>query len=218
MALAGACQALAECCLNGLDLQLGMCYSWLMTQCVKDGLNMINEQMLNTYQVKNGRFIYIRPMQQGDAAVLIAIFEHMGTNSRYQRFHQPMDNPHPERVRREAAQMVANVPDNSLGLIAFDKDVPVGAARYVILEEGCAETAVSIRDDYQNSGIGTKLVGLLAQEAQKRGLHQLVASVQAENEAALRILKKLPFPHSQRLDGSVVEVVIDLTVKSIQAL
>ncbi|MCB8942195.1 MAG: GNAT family N-acetyltransferase [Ardenticatenaceae bacterium] len=173
---------------------------------------MNDESFVTTFVTKNGCTLRIRPMQHGDAPILIAIFEQMGSDSRYHRFHQPLDNPSPERVQREAEQMVAIVPNGSFGLIAFDGDVPVGAARYVIFEgEERAETAVSIIDDYQQSGIGTKLVALLAQEAHERGLHQLVANVQAVNTPALRIMEKLPFPHSQRLDGSVVEVVIDLT-------
>ena len=164
------------------------------------------------FHSKNGRLIHIRPLQKGDAPLLISIFEHMGSGSRYHRFHQSVDSPNPNRVQREAEQMVASVPDNSFGLIALDGDAPVGAVRYVIFGDGDrAETAVSIIDDYQNSGIGSELVALLAQEAQKRSINQLVASVQAENIAALHILEKLPFPHNQRLDGSVVEVMIDLT-------
>jgi RimJ/RimL family protein N-acetyltransferase len=165
-----------------------------------------------TFQAKDGRSLHIRPIQDGDALLLISIFEHMGSDSRYQRFHQSMDNPNRNRVQREAEQMVASVPDDSFGLITFAGDVPVGAARYIILEEeDKAEMAVSIIDEYQNSGIGSKLIALLADEGQKQGIRQLIASVQAENEAALRILEKLPFAHSQRLDDAVVEVEIDLT-------
>ena len=173
---------------------------------------MNDEQFVTTFRAKNGRLIHIRPLQHDDAEFLVSIFENMGSDSRYHRFHQPLDNLSPNRVQREAAQMVELVRNNSFGLIAFDGDMPVGAARYVVFEDGDrAETAVSIRDDYQNSGIGTKLMALLAQEAQRRGLHQLIANVQALNKAALRILDKLPFAHSQQLDGPVMVVVIELT-------
>jgi RimJ/RimL family protein N-acetyltransferase len=174
---------------------------------------MIDESTVMTFQAKNGRSIHLRSIQNGDAPLLVSIFEHMSSDSRYQRFHQTLDNPNPRRVWQEAEQMVAIVPKSSFGFIAFAGDVPVGAARYIIFEEGKAETAVSIVDDYQNSGIGTQLVTLLAHEAKKRGVQQLVASAQVQNKAALRVLEKLPFPHTQRVEDSVVEVVIDLTAE-----
>lgn len=164
-----------------------------------------------TFQSKNGRFIHVRPIQAGDAPLLVSIFEHMSSDSRYQRFHQTMDSVEPQRVAQEADQMVADMADNSFGLIAFEDKLPVGAARYVIFAEGKADTAVSIRDDYQNSGIGTTLIALLAQEAQSYGLTKLTVSTQAANKAALRILEKLPYARAQQLDGAVVEIEIDLS-------
>jgi len=172
---------------------------------------MIDEQKMMTWQTKAGRSLHIRPMQPDDAPLLVTIFEHMSSDSRYRRFHQAVDNLSAARVLEEAGEIAATVPDSGFGLIALAEDVPVGAARYVIFAEGRAEIAVSIRDDYQNSGLGTRLVTLLAQEAQKRGIQQLTAEVQANNKAALRVLEKLPFPYAQDLDGPIVQVEIDLT-------
>jgi RimJ/RimL family protein N-acetyltransferase len=172
---------------------------------------MIDEQKMTTWQTKDGRSLHIRPLQPDDAPLLVTIFEHMSSDSRYRRFHQPVDNLSAARVLEEAGEIAATVPDNGFGLIALAGDLPVGAARYVIFAEGRAEIAVSIRDDYQNSGLGTRLVALVAQEAQKRGIKQLTAEVQTGNEAALRVLEKLPFPRTQALDGSVIQVEIDLT-------
>ena len=172
---------------------------------------MIDEQIMMTWQTKDGRSLHIRPMQHDDAPLLVTIFEHMSSDSRYRRFHQQVDNLSAARILEEAGEIAATVPDSGFGLIALAGDMPVGAARYVIFAEGRAEIAVSIRDDYQNSGLGTRLVSLLAQEAQKRGIQQLTAEVQANNKAALRVLEKLPFPYTQDLDGPIVQVEIDLT-------
>ena len=172
---------------------------------------MIDEQIMTTWQTKDGRFLHIRPMQPDDAPLLVTIFEHMSSDSRYRRFHQSVDNLSAARVLEEAGEIAATVPDSGFGLIALAGDMPVGVARYVIFAEGRAEAAVSILDDYHNSGLGTRLVTLLAQEAQNRGIKQLTAEVQTSNEAALRVLEKLPFPGTQALDGSIIQVEIDLT-------
>jgi acetyltransferase len=171
---------------------------------------MIDEQTMTTWQTKDGRSLHIRPMQHDDAPLLVTIFEHMSSDSRYRRFHQPVDNLSEARILEEAGEIVATVPDTGFGLIALAGDIAVGAARYVIFAEGRAEAAVSIRDDYQNGGLGTQLVTLLAQEAQKRGIQYLTAEVQANNKGALRVLEKLPFPCTQDLDGPIIQVEIDL--------
>jgi RimJ/RimL family protein N-acetyltransferase len=181
-----------------------------MTQRVRIDDIMINEQTI-TWQTKDGRSLHIRPLQNDDAPLLVTIFDHMSSDSRYRRFHQPVDNLSIERVLEEAEGISATVPDDGFGLIALADDVPVGAARYVIFAEGRAEIAVSIRDEYQNGGLGKQLVNLLAQEAKRRGIQQLTAEVQAVNTAALRILEKLPFPRTQSVDGAVIQVEIDLT-------
>jgi acetyltransferase len=172
---------------------------------------MIDSSTVATLQAKDGRSFYVRPLQPDDTVHLISIFDHMGSDSRYQRFHQSVDNLNPQRVQQEADQIASTMLDDGFGLIAFADDTPIGAARYVVFAEGRAEMAVSIRDDYQNNGIGTFLVELLAQEAKQRGLQQLTASVQASNKVARRLLEKLPFLHEWQLDGPIAEAVIDLS-------
>jgi acetyltransferase len=174
------------------------------------------EKVVTTFETKTGHRIRVRPMRPDDAPYLVNIFENMSSESRYRRFHQTVDNASPERIWLEAEQIATIDPATSRGLIAFadlpgEPNAPIGAARYVGLGDGSAEAAMSVRDDMQNMGIGTRLLKMLAEEAAVAGVQKFVASIQNSNEAIWRILQRLPFKVQRFPAGSSSEIEVDLT-------
>lgn len=174
------------------------------------------DETIATFETKTGRRIRVRPMRPDDVPYLVEIFENMSSESRYRRFHQTVDNAPPARVWAEAEQIATADPDTSRGLIAFadlpgEPNAPIGAARYVSLGDGSAETAMSVRDDMQNMGIGTYLFQLLVKEAIAAGVKKFVASVQNNNEAVWHILQRLPFKINRFPQGASSDVEVDLT-------
>ena len=174
----------------------------------------MENMVIDSFETKTGLVVRVRPLLPQDAPYLVDIFEHMSANSRYSRFHQPLQNVSPERVWAEAEHIVHTKPQ--VGFIAFadlpDRaDAPVGAVRCVCLGDGVAETAVSVRDDMQNQGIATNLLGILAQEAKKQGVRKLVATVQNANKPIIRVLNRLPYNCTRHTIGSECELVLDLT-------
>jgi acetyltransferase len=166
------------------------------------------------FETKAGTLIWIRPLLPEDTPYLVDLFEHMGADSRYSRFHQPLDSITPERIWEEA-ENIAHTP-MQVGFIAFadlpdQPEVAVGAVRYVCLGDGVAEAAVSVRDDMQGQGIGTQLMSLLAAEAKNQGMIRLTANIQSANKAIIRVLNRLPYPHTRTTLGPDSEVALDLT-------
>jgi GNAT superfamily N-acetyltransferase len=93
-----------------------------------------------------------------------------------------------------------------------EPDAPVGAARYVVLEPGVAEVAMSVRDDCHGLGIGTRLLQLIAeQRAREAGIRCLTGEILNENEAVWMVLKRLPYRVTRRPQGLFSTVEIDLT-------
>lgn len=169
--------------------------------------------VIDTFETKNGMLVRIRPLLPQDAPYLVNIFEHMGADSRYRRFNQPLNQVSPERVWAEAENIARTSPQ--IGFIAFadlpdEADVPVGAVRCACVGDGVAETAVSVRDDMQSQGIGTRLLTLLAHEAKKRGIRKLVATVQNSNKPILRVLKRIPYAYARHAVGSESHLELDL--------
>jgi hypothetical protein len=56
------------------------------------------EQVIHTFQAKDGISVKVRPLQPEDAGHLVDIFENMSHESRYTRFNLPMTNTDPDEI------------------------------------------------------------------------------------------------------------------------
>src|SRR5262249_4075163 len=70
----------------------------------------------------------------------------------------------------------------------------VGHAFYAALNENRAEVAFTIADDFQGRGLGTILLGQLAEVATVNGIQTFEAEVIATNQAMLRVFRESGFP------------------------
>lgn len=168
------------------------------------------------FKSKEGTLVRVRQMLPTDAPLLVDIFEHMGPESRYKRFNQTLDSVVPNRIWQEALHIAQADPQLSRGLIAFVDEqgrpsFPVGAARYVQTAPGTAEVAISIRDDFQDMGIGTGLMRLLADDARDNGYKELKATIRNDNPAIWLVFNRLPYGVSRTAEGAFATVIIDLS-------
>lgn len=159
--------------------------------------------------------IRVRTLRFDDAPLLVDIFDHMTPDSRYRRFHQTLDHVSATRVRQESINIAQADPNLNWGLIAFanlpkQQNVPIGAVRLVRTKPNEAEVAISIRDDFQNMGIGSKLMHMLAEAAQKMGLQRLTADIQNDNPAIWHVFKSLPYHIARHSQGVYSNIVINL--------
>jgi aminoglycoside phosphotransferase/RimJ/RimL family protein N-acetyltransferase len=171
---------------------------------------------LATITAKDGTAVRVRLIGPGDVQNLISIFNHMGPESRYQRFHRNLEHPPETQVLTEAERIAQARSDEQEGLIAFadlpgEPAAPVAGARYVVLEPGVAEVAMSVRDDCHGLGIGTRLLQLLVERAREAGLRCLTGEILNDNEAVWVVLKRLPYHVTRRPQGLFSTVEIDLT-------
>ncbi|MFN2123273.1 MAG: GNAT family N-acetyltransferase [Candidatus Promineifilaceae bacterium] len=176
---------------------------------------MNSEEVIDRFISKGGHEIWVRRLTADDTPFLVDIFENMSSDSHYKRFNQPLDKVEPARVWREAEQISCANEEKNHCLIAFtDREdgtaVPVGAARLVETDPGIAEVAISLRDDYQNIGIGRQLMRRLACEARDAGYRTLMASIRNDNPAIWKVFNSLPFEVIRVPEGSYSEVTIRL--------
>lgn len=176
---------------------------------------MIAEIKTMQFETKTGKQVIARPLTPDDAPYLVDIFEHMSPESRYRRFHQALDNPNPKQVWEEAEKIAQMEIEQQGGFIAFWQrpflpDVPIGAVRFVRLDDETAEMAMSIRDDMQGQGIGTWLLELAIEKADAVGVQKLVGSALNDNKALWRVLDKLGFPYRRLPDGVISEIEVDV--------
>lgn len=182
-----------------------------------EGTLMMIESVATLQTEKGERFI-IRSMHAEDAPLLIDIFEHMSPDSRYRRFNQPLVDPDPSLVHRWA-QVLADVEsDEGAAWLVFDhtpegREVPIAGIRYIFTTLGDrreAEIAITVRDDYQNRGIGKALLRYATEQARVSGVERFTALVQAANEPLWAILRHLGLRVEYEYEGPFVQVVVHI--------
>lgn len=165
----------------------------------------------STILLDDGRRVRVRPIAPGDEDLLYDAFSRMSERSVYLRFLSPL-----KRLPEETAHRLADVErGNRYAVIAVDgppgKERLLGVARYDRIEgTDKAEMAVAVPDDVQRQGIGTQLLGWIAEEARAQGIKQFMVLVLAENTSMLHLLRKMGWIHQARAKGGAYEITFDV--------
>jgi acetyl coenzyme A synthetase (ADP forming)-like protein len=93
-----------------------------------------------------------------------------------------------------------------LVLVGGDEGRMVGGAQYIRMDGTRAELGLSVTDEYQGRGIGSILVGQMAQAAAANGITIFVAEVLPENHGMINVFRNSGFPVTLRADPGSIEV------------
>lgn len=156
-------------------------------------MTSVDEQTLHV--IRDGRQVAIRRLTPDDAWRLVDLFYRMSATTRRLRFHSMRQNVPLGEVEREAKRLSDLDPAYQAALIATVEEEGeeriVAVARLARLEKPTeAESAIVVRDDYQNQGLGTHMLQLLAELARSMDIEYLTAWVMAENLHILHIIQK----------------------------
>lgn len=142
--------------------------------------------------------ILLRPVKISDEPLIKDFFYSLSDRSLYRRFmSMRMDIPH--QLRQEFTVIDYTMEMMILACVGGAKQEKVVAVGQYIKEPAshAAEVAFAVRDDHQNSGIGTELLSFLTVLAKNDGLHGFTADVLVENRPMLRVFTK-QFPNLQK--------------------
>jgi GNAT superfamily N-acetyltransferase len=134
-----------------------------------------------------------RPVQDDDLGRFLRLWPRLSPETRYRRFHSPVHRLPMDLVRR----LVHVDHDDREAVVAVVGGEVVGVARYdrSPADPAEAEFAVVVEDDWQNVGLGRQLLGELSRLAACRGVHTLTATVQADNDRMVHLIRRL-FPRA----------------------
>lgn len=151
--------------------------------------------------LRDGSTLAVRPIRAHDATDLSRFYSSLSLESRVFRFFAAVAN-----ADSSVKRMVEVDYTTSYGLVAFAGAKPkiVGHAMYVQIAPRKAELALAVADAYQGKGLGTILLGQLAEAAVAARLDVLEAVVRPENHRMLQMLRESGFPvHARSEPGEV---------------
>jgi RimJ/RimL family protein N-acetyltransferase len=156
---------------------------------------------------RSGLEILLRPVKISDEPPLKDFFYSLSDNSLYRRFiSMRKDMPH-ERLQEfvvidytQELVILAVIPQG-------EKEMVVGVGQYSIIQTShTAEVGFTVRDDYQNKGVGAELLSYLTYLAKRQGLLGFYAEVLAENRPMLHLFDKMGFDIKRRREEGVYEL------------
>ena len=145
------------------------------------------DAMSSVHELADGTRIRVRPLLYADRYELAEGYQHLSGESRRLRFFSP-----PRALSDGDVEYLTNIDYiDHFAWAAFAIDAPgspgVGVARYIRdrAQATHAECAVTVLDTYQNRGLGTLLLLLLADQAQRNGITTFVSYVLWDNQQVL---------------------------------
>lgn len=153
--------------------------------------NSVNIPRVGDVVLRDGSTVHIRVMRPEDEAGLCELLNSLSEESRWLRFYCQQNRAAlAAEAHREASL------DHAFGLVASsgDGERVVGHAFYVAIDDERAEVAFTIANDFQGRGLGTILLGQLAEVAAASGIKVFEAEVIAANHAMLHVFRASGFP------------------------
>jgi acetyl coenzyme A synthetase (ADP forming)-like protein len=141
--------------------------------------------------LRDGSTVRVRAMRPDDDEALLGLFTSLSEESIWLRFFSPTKGA----ALAAEAHRETNL-DHTFGLLALSgpEERVVGHAFYAALDERTAEVAFTIADDFQGRGLGTILLGQLAEVAEANNIQMFEAEVVAANPAMLHVFRESGFP------------------------
>jgi GNAT superfamily N-acetyltransferase len=129
-----------------------------------------------------------RPVRLDDETLFVRLWPRLSADTVYRRFHSPLRG-----LSRDALRHLVDV-DHDLreAVVAVVGGEVVAVARYdrSPADPATAEFAVVVEDAWQGMGLGRQLLGELTELAARRGVRTLTATVQADNDRMLWLIRR----------------------------
>jgi acetate---CoA ligase (ADP-forming) len=152
----------------------------------------------------DGSIARVRQAGQGDDALIAEFARGLSSKSLRLRFGAQADEV-------SAGELMKPAPGGRT-LVAMREGSIIGLASYVDMGTR-ADAGVVVADAYQGKGLGTILLGQLAQLANSEGVRVFQTRVSPDNTAMVRVLNDLGFPTSTRIEPGALIVEFPTSVE-----
>jgi len=144
--------------------------------------------------LRDGRSVRLRSLRAADEAELLQTFERLSDAARYMRFMRVIRGPDPERLRA----VLASFPAAGIGIVATVPaadgiDIVGSAIAIFATDRATCEFAITVVSEFGGTGLATRLMTTLIDEAKRRGQKEMEGLVLKQNQSMLRLAKRLGF-------------------------
>jgi GNAT superfamily N-acetyltransferase len=176
-----------------------------------EGRMMVGPAHLCTSQVlADGTQVDFRPMHPTDERLVRELFGSLSPSSLHHRFMTNLSRVPVKQIEnfvyidyRIQMAIVGTLP------ASHGQDI-IAVGRYWLDQKtNRAEVAFTVRDRWQNRGIGTFLLNYLISVARRNGIGGFTAEVLAQNKAMMRVFTRSGYRLSSSLDDGVYSVHLD---------
>lgn len=160
---------------------------------------------LETTITFRGERVFFRPIKATDESMIQDLFYTLSDRSIYQRYFSAL-----RVLSHQTAQTMTTLDyEKEMAIVGLvrerDRERIIAVGRYGLLGESSdlAEMAFTVRDDWQNIGIGTFLLHYLVQIAGEREISAFTAEILETNGPMLSILNNCDYPVEYKYDDGV---------------
>ena len=147
--------------------------------------------------LEDGSMAHIRRGLETDVALFEAFVTALSDKSLSQLFLKTVD-------RKQALRTLSPGPGRFV-LIAERDGRMIGHAAFQRADSGAAEMELLVLDSFQGRGLGTILLGELAEAARGEGVATLKVLMSPDNHMMIKVLHDLGFPTSVSIGPGVIE-------------
>jgi len=162
------------------------------------------------WQLKNGDVVIIRPVRPDDEPLFLNFHKTLSDESVYLRYFHSMSFD--SRVAHERLARICFIDyDREIALVVINETSEphevLGIGRIVKLRLGNkAEFSITISDQQQGQGIGTKLMEKLILISKKEKVGELIADILPNNMGMRKVCEKFGFTSKYDMEEQVVKV------------
>jgi L-amino acid N-acyltransferase YncA len=177
-----------------------------LASAVTPGSGVFPPHLDETVTLRDGTRVRVRPIVPTDAGRLVAAYDKLGADSRYQRFFSARQVLPPDWARflatvdyRTRLALVVEAPGDPETIIAVARYEPAGAP-------DTAEVAFVVQDGWQDRGLGSLLFGRLLAAAAGNGIRRFRAWVLADNRRMLDLIARYGRIERRTIEAGVVDL------------
>lgn len=166
----------------------------------------------------NHRRLHVRPLLPYEVDPIRDLDSRLSLRTRYHRFLSPMP-----QLSSSLLNLLACVDYRRRLAVVAEEDDGEGRKKVVALgnlggaEDGTAELAIVVQDDWQKQGLGSAIVAGLLRAAEERGFHRFVIHALSDNVAIWRLLARFGRVVASRTTLGVSEVTFVPSVRATKA-